>query len=93
MHRTEVATPAVPTTMNIEKAHRLLGHQSEDATRKTAKHLGWNITSGTVQTCLPCTIGKAKQKNTQSSQVTMSQAKTQASEATLTSRRYAQPME
>jgi hypothetical protein len=37
LRRSEVAAPALPTTMNIEKAHRLLGHQSEDATRKTAK--------------------------------------------------------
>ncbi len=50
--------------MNIEKAHRLLGHQSEAATRKTANHLGWTITRGKMNTCLPCTIGKAKQKNT-----------------------------
>jgi hypothetical protein len=35
--RTEVGSAAVSTTMNIEKAHRLLGHQSEEATRKTAK--------------------------------------------------------
>jgi hypothetical protein len=64
MRRTEVAAPAMPTTMSIAKAHSLLGHQSEDATRKTAKHLGWDITRGSLKACLPCTIGKAKQKNT-----------------------------
>jgi hypothetical protein len=64
MRRTEVAAPAMPTTMNIAKAHSLLGHQSEDATRKTAKHLGWDITRGSLKACLPCTTGKAKQKNT-----------------------------
>jgi hypothetical protein len=64
MRRTEVAAPAFPINMSIEKAHRLLGHQSEEATRKTAKHLGWNITKGALPVCLSCTIGKAKQKNT-----------------------------
>jgi hypothetical protein len=35
--RTEVAASSVSTTVKIDKAHRLLGHQSEDSTRKTAK--------------------------------------------------------
>jgi hypothetical protein len=35
MRRTEVAASSVSTTMKIEKAHRLLGHQSEDTTRQT----------------------------------------------------------
>jgi hypothetical protein len=64
LRRSEVAAPALPTTMSIDKAHRLLGHQSEDATRKTAKSLGWTITNGSMAPCLPCTIGKAKQKST-----------------------------
>ena len=42
----------------------MLGHQSEEATRATAKYLGWTITRGALKPCLPCTIGKAKQKNT-----------------------------
>ena len=62
--RTAVNIAAAAVTMNIEKAHRLLGHQSEAATKKTANHLTWNITRGTMKPCLPCTIGKAKQKNT-----------------------------
>ncbi len=62
--RTEVSAVAVNTTLNIDKAHRLLGHQSEEATRKTAKHLGWTITKGAMSPCLSCTIAKAKQKNT-----------------------------
>jgi hypothetical protein len=49
--------------LNIKKAHELLGHMSEDMTRKVAKHLGWEITKGTLQTCESCAIGKAKQKN------------------------------
>jgi hypothetical protein len=60
----EVAAPALSTTMSIEKAHKLLGHQSEDATRKMAKNLGWTLTKGHMSPCLPCTIGKAKQKIT-----------------------------
>ncbi len=32
------------TTMNIDKAHRLLGHVDEESTRQTAKHLNWVIT-------------------------------------------------
>jgi Reverse transcriptase (RNA-dependent DNA polymerase) len=67
IHRTqrkEIATPALTTVMNVNKAHRLLGHQSESTTRKTAEYLGWRITRGTMEPCVPCTIGKAKQKNT-----------------------------
>jgi hypothetical protein len=64
MRRTEVAAPAMPTAMNIAKAHSLVCHQSEDAARKTAKHLVWDITRGSLEGCLPCTIGQAKQKNT-----------------------------
>jgi hypothetical protein len=37
VRRSEVAAPALSTTTSIEKAHKLLGHQSEDATRKMAK--------------------------------------------------------
>lgn len=62
--RTEVSAVAVNAPMNIDKAHRLLGHQSEEATRKTAKHLGWTISKGAMSPCLSCTIAKAKQKNT-----------------------------
>jgi hypothetical protein len=49
--------------LNIGRAHELLGHMGEDMTRKTAKHLGWQITRGTLQTCESCAIGKAKQRN------------------------------
>jgi hypothetical protein len=35
VRRSEIAAPVMPTIMNIEKAHRVLGHQSEEATRKT----------------------------------------------------------
>ena len=51
------------TTMNIEKAHRLLGHGDEESTRQTAKHLNWVITRGTLKPCLACAMAKSKQKN------------------------------
>jgi hypothetical protein len=62
--RTEIAAPALKLSMSMDKAHRLLGHISEETTRKTAKHLGWEIEKGTLNPCVSCTIGKAKQKNT-----------------------------
>ena len=50
-------------SMSIQQAHHRLGHINEDATRATAKHLGWTITRGTLGPCESCSIGKAKQKN------------------------------
>jgi hypothetical protein len=49
--------------VNIERAHQLLGHMSEDSTRATAKALGWEIVRGSLQPCKSCSVGKAKQKN------------------------------
>ncbi len=51
------------TTMNIEKAHRLLGYGDKESTRQTVKHLNWVITRGALEPCLSCTMAKAKQKN------------------------------
>ena len=48
---------------NIVKAHGLLGHSNEAYTRKTAEHLGWKVTRGTLGNCESCAIGKARQKN------------------------------
>ena len=50
------------TVMSVANAHALLGHCNEDATRKTAKHLGWELTSGS-KPCQSCAEAKAKQKN------------------------------
>jgi hypothetical protein len=47
--------------MNIERAHVILGHASMDAIWQTA--LGMLITRGTLKTCEPCAIAKAKQQN------------------------------
>jgi hypothetical protein len=49
--------------MSLVQAHDKLGHMSEDATRKTAKQLGWHMTSGHIHPCESCTVGKAKQRN------------------------------
>ena len=49
--------------MNTNKAHGLLGHRNLDATRVTAKSLGWEIVHGRVLPCEFCARGKAKQKN------------------------------
>ena len=57
------ASASKPPTMNIQKAHGLLGHVNEADTRATAKHLGWVITRGSLNACLDCSIGKARQKN------------------------------
>jgi hypothetical protein len=50
-------------SMTIGKAHHILGHGSEDATRKTTKALGWTITRGALGACQACTEAKANQKN------------------------------
>ena len=42
--------------------HQLLGHVNEQATKATAKYLGYEIKSQ-METCDHCAIGKAKQKN------------------------------
>ena len=57
------ACTAVGTKMNIQKAHRLLGHGDEESMRKTAQELGWILTHGTLKPCLYCAKAKAKQKN------------------------------
>ncbi len=54
-------TPAIK--MNIEQAHAVLGHSSEETTRQTAAALGMGIIRGTLKTCKSCAIAKAKQKN------------------------------
>jgi hypothetical protein len=64
IRRSEIGTPALHLPMNIEKAHRLLGHQSNEVARRTAKYTGWEITKGNMDPYLPCTISKSRQKNT-----------------------------
>ena len=52
-------TPRV--SMNVKRAHMLLGHCNEEATRKIAAHLGWEITRGTLRPCKDCAMAKARQ--------------------------------
>ena len=49
-------------TLSINKAHQLLGDMGEEATRLTAKAMGWHITKGQMMVCECCAIGKAKKK-------------------------------
>jgi hypothetical protein len=49
--------------MNIEQAHAILGHSSNDTTWQTAAALNMHITRGTLKTCESCAISKVKQKN------------------------------
>jgi hypothetical protein len=50
-------------TMTVETAHNKLGHMSDDATRSTARHLGWRVQRAVMPPCESCTIGKARQAN------------------------------
>jgi hypothetical protein len=49
--------------MHIGRAHAILGHASEDVTRKMAAALNMLITRGGLKTCEACAIAKAKQMN------------------------------
>ena len=61
----EIATVSTDagTKMSIQRAHCLLGLGSKDATRKTARELGWVLTRGSLKPCEHCAKSKAKQKN------------------------------
>jgi len=49
--------------MTVHKAHQVLGHANEAATRKTAAMLGWTLSQGALKICESCAKGKGKQKN------------------------------
>jgi len=49
--------------LNIERAHAILGHSNENTTQKTAAALDIQITRGSLKTCEPCAVAKAKQMN------------------------------
>ena len=49
--------------MSANKAHQLLGHGHEGATRSTAAYLGWQLVKGSWQVCQSCAEAKAQQKN------------------------------
>jgi hypothetical protein len=47
--------------MNSERAHAILGHSNEDTTtQKMAVVLNMQITRGSLKTCEPCAIAKAR---------------------------------
>jgi hypothetical protein len=50
-------------TMTVETAHNRLGHMSDEATRNTARHLGWSLQRRYMPPCESCAIGKARQAN------------------------------
>jgi hypothetical protein len=47
-------------TININVLHEVLGHPSEDNTKKTADYYGWKIT-GKFKPCSDCQTAKSKQ--------------------------------
>jgi hypothetical protein len=55
-----VARDKEPMKVTIQKAHDLLGHLGETMCRKTAKSLGWEVSQGSLNVCVPCTVAKAK---------------------------------
>jgi histone deacetylase 1/2 len=64
--RAGIATIALERgkTIDVHALHNMLGHPSEDTTRKTAAFYGWVVT-GTFSTCVDCAIAKSKQRNVQ----------------------------
>ena len=53
--------PKIPT-MTLMDAHRKLGHCDVEKAKRTAKAMGWRLTSSTMDPCAACAMGKAKQK-------------------------------
>ena len=49
--------------MNIQKLHEELGHMGEQTCRKIAKHVGIQLTKGSLKPCEACAIAKSRQKN------------------------------
>ena len=49
--------------MSAALAHEIIGHMGEARTRATAKHMGFELTRWSFQTCELCATGKSKQKN------------------------------
>ena len=54
--------PKIPT-MTLMDAHRKLGHCDVEKAKRTAKAMGWRLTSSTMDPCAACAMGEAKQKN------------------------------
>ena len=50
------------TTLNVIKAHDLLGHCSKEMTQAATKLMGWVLT-GSWKPCKSCAAVKARKKN------------------------------
>jgi hypothetical protein len=48
--------------VNIANMHGMMGHMGEDSTRAVAKHLGIQLSQGTLKPCSDCAMAKAKKK-------------------------------
>jgi hypothetical protein len=55
-------TSTAAKQVDINDAHMLFGHLSENVTTMTAKRLVWCLT-GEKQRCIHCSIGKGRQTN------------------------------
>ena len=53
----------VRVKMNIQKAHRRLGHRDEKSMRTNARELDQILTHSMLKSCLHCANAKAKQEN------------------------------
>ena len=49
--------------MNVQTLHEQLGHMNEQTCRKIAKHVGIQLTKGSLAPCEACAIAKSRQKN------------------------------
>jgi hypothetical protein len=58
MKRKTVETNADIVPLSIKHAHLRLGHMNEETTRKTAKLLGWELSTGSISPCANCANGK-----------------------------------
>ena len=64
LRRDEVAHVVLPREKPVpaKKAHEILGHVGNNATRKTMNYWGWKVSRGS-HFCESCAVAKVKQKN------------------------------
>ena len=53
---------AAMATTEVNNFHKILGHMTEESTKKTAKNLGMKLV-GKLEHCKDCILAKMKQKN------------------------------
>ena len=61
-NKVEESTRSVTKKISVTLAHEVLGHMGEARTRATAKHMGLELTHGSLKPRESCATGKAKQK-------------------------------